>query len=60
MKTKVQVTDIDRKVFERFDYAFTGESSFNEHSRFGIPEDFNIGVIVGASGSGKSTLLSKF
>lgn len=60
MKVKVKVTDIDKKVFDKFDYEFSGETEFQEHTKYGIPEDFSIGVIVGSSGSGKSTLLKEF
>ena len=43
-----------------FDYQFDGISTFEGWGKPNIPEEFNIGVIVGASGSGKSTLLAEF
>jgi ABC-type ATPase with predicted acetyltransferase domain len=43
-----------------FDCAFDGTSKFYAWEKPNVPEDFNIGVIVGSSGSGKSTLLKEF
>lgn len=43
-----------------FDCVFDGTSSFYPFQKPNLPEDFNIGVIVGSSGSGKSTLLKDF
>jgi len=43
-----------------FDYAFDGTSIFKCWDKPNIPDEFNIGVIVGASGTGKSTLLKEF
>jgi ABC-type lipoprotein export system ATPase subunit len=44
-----------------FDCTFNGTSEFYPWEKpQSIPDEFNIGVIVGKSGSGKSTLLSEF
>lgn len=44
-----------------FDCKFNGVSSFNPWLKpTNLPEEFGIGVIVGASGSGKTTLLNEF
>lgn len=43
-----------------FDCASGGVSEFYPWKKPDIPNDFNIGVIVGSSGSGKSTLLKTF
>ncbi len=46
---------------QAFDYEFNGTSycyPWNKPTK--IPNDFKIGLIVGASGSGKSTLLNEF
>lgn len=58
------VADIDeftKTASKAFDCAFDGVSKFYPWVKpSGIPEKFNIGVIVGSSGSGKSTLLKEF
>ena len=55
------VDDTTAETVAPFDYAWTGTTSFQ---RSGIPpelpEDWGIGVIVGASGSGKSSMLASF
>lgn len=43
-----------------FDYSFDGTSMFKCWDKPNVPDEFNIGVIVGASGTGKSTLLKEF
>jgi hypothetical protein len=53
----VKIDDIVEELALGFDYEFSGESVFNPPP-FALPENFNLGVIVGPSGSGKSTLLN--
>lgn len=57
----VVVDDVTTKVIEPFDYHWSGSTSF---TRAGVPpelpDDWSIGVIVGASGSGKSSMLRSF
>jgi len=62
MKIKIKEDDITKKICELFTITHNGEIEFKEHDfNFNmLPEDFNIGFIVGKSGSGKSTLLNKF
>lgn len=60
-KTCVVTTDeITLKISEMFDYKFDGKSVFTFPIIKDIPDNFNIGLIVGPSGSGKSSLLNAF
>jgi len=56
----VKITEIDEKIYKIFDFDFQGETSFEVPQLHRIPDQFQLGVIVGSSGSGKSTLLKKF
>ena len=61
MRVTVQDDALVERAVQPFDYEFTGTSEFVpafETSQ--LPDDFGIGVIVGASGSGKSTMLREF
>lgn len=58
--SKVKVDEFTEYVTKCFDYEFTGESEFVPHDVPEVPDDFNIGLIVGSSGSGKSILLREF
>jgi len=61
MTSKVDTDQFTDKVEKAFDYEFEGQSSFRPIQKpEAIPENFDIGLIVGSSGSGKSTLLSDF
>lgn len=60
LKCKVEVDEIVDNLSKVFDYKFEGESEFTLPEMESIPEDFQLGVIVGPSGSGKSSLLKKF
>lgn len=57
---KVIQDDITRELSQSFDFKFNGESYFDVPKMPKVPEEFGIGLIVGASGSGKSTLLENF
>lgn len=66
-KEEVPITslvEVDDKTIitkEFFDFEFNGVCEFNQYKMpKEIPNEFGIGLIVGASGSGKSTLLKKF
>jgi len=53
---QVQTDEITHKVSQAFDYTFEGITTVEiDCPKF--PNDYSLGVIVGASGSGKSTLL---
>lgn len=56
-RVQVERDKITEQLSHMFDYEFNGETTFEVPS-FELPNDFNIGLIVGPSGSGKSTLLS--
>jgi len=60
LKSKVELSKIDKEIFKNFDYSFNGESTFEVPVMPSIEKDFSIGVIFGSSGSGKSTLLKGF
>jgi len=60
LSSEVEMSDIDKEIFETFDYSFEGETKFTVPSLPSLPEDFNIGVICGSSGSGKSSMLKQF
>lgn len=57
---KIENDEITKELSQSFDYEFTGESSFALPKLPKIPDNFGIGLIVGASGSGKSSLLELF
>ena len=59
LKNDIILTDTTEKISNAFDYEFTGKTT-TEIVVPKFPDEFQIGLIVGASGSGKSTLLSKF
>lgn len=56
----IEPDDFTSKISNSFDYKFDGFSYFDTFDKPNVPQDFNIGVIVGASGTGKSTLLKEF
>lgn len=59
--SKVEIDEITQSLITPFDYRSDGVEKFYPYLvPEDIPEDFNIGVIVGASGTGKSTLLNNF
>lgn len=61
VRTSTIITDaITDEISNTFDYEFDGTTDFIPHDVHGIPENFSIGLIVGASGSGKSTMLELF
>jgi GNAT superfamily N-acetyltransferase len=59
-QSSVQVSEIDKDVFFKFDYQFDGVSTFTPPTIPDLPKDFNLGIIYGSSGSGKTTLLEQF
>ena len=59
LENDIILTDTTEKISNAFDYEFTGKTK-TEIVVPKFPDEFQIGLIVGASGSGKSTLLSKF
>ena len=59
LENDIILTDTTEKISNAFDYEFTGKTT-TEIVVPKFPDEFQIGLIVGASGSGKSTLLSKF
>ena len=61
LSATLEVDAITAAAIKPFDYTWDGTTSFTSLAMpEGIPNDFSLGVIVGASGSGKSTLLKKF
>lgn len=60
LTSKVEMSEVDEGIFKTFDYDFKGETSFTVPELPPIPDEFNIGVIVGSSGSGKSSILKQF
>jgi ABC-type lipoprotein export system ATPase subunit/GNAT superfamily N-acetyltransferase len=61
MKTvKVIQDEITKTLSQSFDYEFDGTTKFNPPHLPSVPQEYGIGLIVGASGSGKSTLLEMF
>ncbi len=57
MKVKVKQDAVTKDIAKMFDYDFNGETEFIP-PRFELPQEYNIGLIVGASGSGKSSILN--
>lgn len=62
LQVHVSIDEFTEKITKCFDYDFNGTSYFKTLTlnKEELPENFNIGLIVGASGSGKSTLLKEF
>lgn len=62
LKTKIHHCEITDKVREVFTIEKKDFHEFQKHfiSKELIPEDFNIGLIIGSSGSGKTLLLEEF
>jgi len=60
LTSKVQIDEFTEYASRVFDYEFDGTSEFICHEKPKVPEEFNIGLIVGSSGSGKSSLLKEF
>ena len=52
----VQEDEITKECSSAFDFEFSGSTRFTVPN-FNMPDDFQIGLIVGASGSGKSSIL---
>jgi GNAT superfamily N-acetyltransferase len=52
----VEQDEITKECSSAFDFEFNGSTKFNVPN-FNMPDDFQIGLIVGASGSGKSSIL---
>lgn len=60
-EVKAIVDEYTKLASECFDYEFEGVSKFYPFEKpKNIPEEFSIGLIVGASGTGKTTLLKEF
>jgi len=57
---QVKPDDITEQLSQSFDYKFDGTSTFKLENLPVFPNEFSIGLIVGASGSGKSTILKEF
>lgn len=60
MTSTVERDDITAAAVKPFDYVFTGRTEFRPAEIPNLPDDFGIGLIVGASGTGKSSLLFRF
>ena len=58
LKSQIIQDEITKDCSQSFDFQFDGETKFTVPS-FDMPEQFQIGLIVGASGSGKSSLLNQ-
>ena len=56
LTSTVQEDEITKECSSSFDFEFSGSTRFTVPN-FNMPEDFQIGLIVGASGSGKSSIL---
>ena len=56
LTSTVEQDDISKECSSAFDFEFSGSTKFNVPN-FNMPENFQIGLIVGASGSGKSSIL---
>lgn len=56
----VEIDAFTEEASKAFDMPFDGTTEFEAWGMPSVPDDFQIGLIVGASGSGKSTLLSEF
>ena len=62
LTSSVQVDEFTKEITRCFDYDFEGINTFTYSSidKSLLPENYNIGLIVGSSGSGKSILLKEF
>ena len=60
LKSKVEMTEIDKVIFKNFDYKFEGTTEFTIPHFSKMDEDFGIGVIYGSSGSGKTSILNQY
>lgn len=60
LSSTVPVSELALELIKDFDYETDGVTTFTPYATPLLPDDFKIGVIVGASGTGKSTLLSDF
>lgn len=61
IQSEVIVDEISKSLESYFDFKFDGTTEFKKFIKpKEIPQEYNIGLIVGASGSGKSTLLEDF
>ena len=61
MTSKIVMDEVTTQLVGDFDYQTDGVSQFYPYLLpADLPEDFSLGVIVGASGTGKSTLLDCF
>jgi GNAT superfamily N-acetyltransferase/ABC-type transport system involved in cytochrome c biogenesis ATPase subunit len=60
LTSTVQVSNQARAALQNFDYKTDGHTAFYPYQMPELPQNFGIGVIVGASGTGKSTLLNYF
>ena len=61
LKSFVEMDEITSSLILPFDYASEGSGTFYPYLLpEDLPQDFQLGVIVGASGTGKSTLLKEF
>lgn len=60
LTSSVERDDLTAAAVKPFDYDFTGETEFLPAEVPNLPDDFGIGLIVGASGTGKSSLLKSF
>ena len=60
LSSTVTVSALAAELVKSYDYNATGVTSFTPFEMPELPNDFKLGVIVGASGSGKSTLLKDF
>jgi len=56
LSVSVETDSITTEISKMFDYEFDGRTNF-KCKKIKVPEDYQIGLIVGPSGSGKSTLL---
>ena len=59
-RVSVEMDEDASNVARAFDYAFSGESTFEPPTMDGVPSNYGIGLIVGPSGSGRSSLLRQF
>ena len=62
LTSSVQIDEFTKEITKCFDYDFDGTNTFTYTpiDLSLLPEEYNIGLIVGSSGSGKSTLLKHF
>ena len=60
LTSKVKLDEFTQEITKCFDYDFDGTNTFECWEKPDVPEEWNIGLIVGSSGTGKSTLLREF